>query len=62
MGTYKRPYHKAFNVAMTKESFLKSVTMKCFMAQTKLPSHVEAQNTQRSSLQHSCTWFGKGSI
>ena len=46
MRTQRRPCHKAFNIARTKKSFPKSVTMKYFMAQTKL--HVEAQNTKRS--------------
>ena len=35
MHTYGRfrPCHKAFNIAKTKKSFLKNVTMKCFMVQ-----------------------------
>ena len=33
--------------------------MKCFMAQTKLPLHVETQNTKKLGLQHNCTLFRK---
>ena len=33
--------------------------MKCFMAQTRLPSHIEVQNTKMSGLQHSCKQFRK---
>ena len=64
MRTHKRfhPCHKVFNIARTKKSFLKNVAIKCFVAQTKLPSHVEVQNTKRSGLQHSCTLFQKRPI
>ena len=46
-------------MARTKVSFLKNVTMKCFTAQTKLPLHVEVQNSKRSGLQHSCTLYSE---
>ena len=59
MGTHRRfrPCHKAFKMTSTKKSFLKNVTMKCFMAQSKLPSHVEEESTKRSNLQQCCTLF-----
>ena len=62
MRTHKRvrPCHKAFNVARDVKIVSKNVTMKYFKAQTKLPSHVEAQNTKRSGLQYSCALFRKG--
>ena len=61
MRTHRRfrRCHKAFNVVRTKKSFLKNVATKCFMAQTKLPMHVEAQNTKRLGLQLSCMPFQK---
>ena len=64
MGTHTRfrCFHKAFNIANIKQFFLKNVTTKCFMAQTKLPTHVEAHSTKKSGLQRSCTQFQKSSI
>ena len=64
MGTHRRfrPYHKAFNIARTKKSFLEDVILKWITAQAKLPSYVEAQNTKRSGLQHRFTLFQKSSI
>ena len=52
MGTHRifRPYHKAFKVTRDGEIVLKNVTMNCFMAQTKLRSHVEVQNTKKVRL------------
>ena len=61
MRTHKRicPWHKAFNVTKDEAIVSKNVTMKCFVAQNKLPSHVEAQNTKSSGLLHDCTPFQK---
>ena len=62
MGTHRRfrRCHKVLNLASDEEIISENVTMECFKAQTKLPSHVEAQEAQnrnRSDLQHSCTLF-----
>ena len=64
MGTHRRfrPCHKVFKHGKHDEIVSKNVTTNCFVAQTKLPSHVEAQSTKRSGLQHSCRLFKKGSI
>ena len=58
MRTHRRfrPFHKIFNIVKKKKLFLKNVTI----AQTKLPSHVEVQNTKRSDLKHNFTLFRKG--
>ena len=50
---------ESFQHSKDEEIVSKNMAMKSSMAQTKLPWHVEAQNTKKSDLQHSWTLFRK---